>query len=181
MLAVTRGGVDVPPKIRERTCSDTGFGWLKKELVDLPDMVSLQIGTFDERGHRARRQLILSARTHPASPGWVRLSLLDSDERLDGSDGSLVVQRAWLDVLHTYASTWDSGFGHISYSYGLGATALEDCLPPSAYPPQQREPEHTVNECRRYLRGYSWLTIVPKELVGGLGGKEALRATGARQ
>lgn len=50
VLAVTRGGVDVPPKIRERTCSDTGFGWLKKELADLPDMVSLQIGTFDERG-----------------------------------------------------------------------------------------------------------------------------------
>ena len=43
---------------------------LKKELVCLPDMVTLQIGTFDERGHRARRQLVLSA--HPYGvPGWV--------------------------------------------------------------------------------------------------------------
>ncbi|WP_328534922.1 hypothetical protein OG836_15420 [Micromonospora zamorensis] len=179
VLAVTRGGVDVPPKTRERTCSDTGFAWLKKELVCLPDMVTLQIGTFDERGHRARRHLVLSARTHPASPGWVRLALLGSDESLDGSDSSLDVQRAWLDVLHGHASTWDPGFGHISYSYGLGATALEDCLPPGDYPPRQRDPEHTVNDCRRYLRGYSWLTIVPKELVARLGGIDELRATSA--
>jgi hypothetical protein len=32
-------------------------------------------------------------------------------------------------------------------------------------PPQRRHPEHTIAGSRRALRGYSWVTIVPKDLA----------------
>ncbi|MEV0726605.1 hypothetical protein AB0I37_27990 [Micromonospora purpureochromogenes] len=179
VLGVARGGVDAPAKSTERNCSVSGFAWLRRELADLPAMATLEIGTFDERGHRAERQLVLSVRHHPLSPGWLRLAVLEDDRPLDGSVDSLSVQQEWLDALRFYAERRDPGFGHISYSYGVGATALEDCLPPRSFPPEQREPERTVNECRRLLRGYSWLTIVPKELAAQIGGPAALSATGA--
>ncbi|MET8043328.1 hypothetical protein ABZU25_20995 [Micromonospora sp. NPDC005215] len=179
VLTVSRGGVTAPIKTTERNCSASGFAWLRRELADLPAMATLQIGTVDEMGHRGRRHLVLSLRHHPVSPGWLRLSMLESDRRLDGSTDSMAVQRMWLAALRSCAQKWNPGFGHISYSYGTGATALEDCLPPQHCPPQQREPEHTVNDCRRLLRGYSWLTIVPAELAGKLGGSNALAASAA--
>ncbi|MFI7605587.1 hypothetical protein ACIBTV_10720 [Micromonospora sp. NPDC049366] len=179
VLAVSRGGITAPAKMAERNCSASGLSWLRKELADLPDMAVLDIGVFDEMGHRGKRLLMLVVRRHPVSPQWLRLSVLESDEGLDGSAESLRLQQGWLETLRTYAERWDPGFGHISYGHGLGATALEDCLPPRVYPPEQREPEHTVAECRRYLRGYSWLTIVPKELAAQLGGQVAVTETGA--
>ncbi|GAB3957661.1 hypothetical protein GCM10027614_73570 [Micromonospora vulcania] len=92
----------------------------------------------------------------------MRLSVLENDERIDGSAESLAVQQVWLDALRSYADRWDPGFGHIAYGYGVGATALEDCLPRGTTRPSSTSPQHTVNECRRLLRGYSWLTIVPR-------------------
>ncbi|MFU8873575.1 hypothetical protein [Micromonospora sp. SL4-19] len=179
VLAVSRGGITAPAKTTERNCSASGLAWLRKELADLPEMAILDIGVFDESGHRGKRLLMLVVRRHPVSPQWLRLSVLESDERLDRSAESLRLQQGWLETLRAYAKKWDAGFGHISYGHGLGATALEDCLPARVNPPEQREPEHTVNECRRYLRGYSWLTIVPKELAAHLGGQKGVTETGA--
>lgn len=179
VLAISRGGITAPAKTAERNCSASGLAWLRKELGDLPEMAILEIGVFDEMGHRGKRLLSLVVRRHPVSPQWLRLSVLESDERLDGSAESLRLQQGWLKTLRAYAEKWDPGFGHISYGHGPGATTLEDRLPARNYPPEQREPKHTVNECRRHLRGYSWLTIAPKELAAQLGGQVAMTETGA--
>jgi hypothetical protein len=40
-------------------------------------------------------------------------------------------------------------------------------------------PERTIPQSRTQLRGYSWATLVPAELVARLGGIRALRQSGA--
>lgn len=76
LLSVSRGGYEAPAKIPERACSASGFTWLRKELADLPASATLEIGVYDEAGHRGRRDLALVVRHHPASRGWLRLSML---------------------------------------------------------------------------------------------------------
>lgn len=172
ILSVSRGGYDAPAKVAERACSAAGFRWLRKELADLPNAAFLEIGNFDEAGNRGRRRLMLVTRHHPASPGWLQMSIMTSDEDPDDL-------KRLLPVFQATAAAMNPGFGHVSYAYGLGATALEDCLPPQNYPPRQREPEYTIAQSRRYLRGYSWVTIAPQELVARLGGGAGLASTGA--
>lgn len=85
----------------------------------------------------------------------------------------------WLNVLLSYADRLNPGFGHVAYVYGDGATALEHSLLATTHPREVRDPAYTVNECRRFLRGYSWLTILPQALSVRLGGADGLRRTKA--
>jgi hypothetical protein len=45
--------------------------------------------------------------------------------------------------------------------------------------PHRPPPPPILPESRRYLRGYAWLTVCPREIAERLGGADALRATGA--
>lgn len=42
----------------------------------------------------------------------------------------------------------------------------------------RRDPDDSVRDARRHLRGYAWVTVVPPELAARLGGADALAATG---
>ena len=137
------------------------------------------IGRLDERGHRSGRVLTLEVRHLAESSGWLRLhGYVDESSFTDPVVG-LDTQRRWLEVMRSYADISNPGFGHISYNHNEGATALEDALPAAIYPRVERDPDYTVNDCRRFLRGYSWLTVVPAELAARLGGAAGLRSSGA--
>jgi hypothetical protein len=43
----------------------------------------------------------------------------------------------------------------------------------------RRKPVASLEEARRYLRGYEWTTVCPAEIAKALGGADALRASGA--
>jgi hypothetical protein len=88
-------------------------------------------------------------------------------------------QQLWLGLLRAFADRVNPGFGQIEYGYDTtGITALEWSLPPDVEL-EERDPNYTVAHCREYLRGYSWLTVVPAELAERVGGADALRRTGA--
>lgn len=178
IVTVTRGGVTAPAKTAERNCSAAGFRWLRKQLEDPPTRITLEIGHLDDMGHRSGRSVFLTAKHSVHSPGWLVLQARDREHRfLDPAHGP-EVQRGWLAALRSWADQLNPGYGQIAYARGF-ATALEDSLPPAQYPPQHRTPEYTLNDCRQMLRGYSWLTILPAELVKPAGGPDRLRDCGA--
>jgi Protein of unknown function (DUF3396) len=176
------GVVDVyrlPGRGEERNCSTAGMRWLRDQFAQqLPWRAHLWFGRLDERGHRSGALLWLEMRHDEESSGWVRLSgyPLENDF-LDPQTGPAEQQR-WREALYSFADGLNPGYGHIAYAEE-GATALERGFDPRQYPPEWRYPHFTVNDCRRYLRGYSWLTIVSQELAQRLGGVDGLRATGA--
>ncbi|WP_173039631.1 type VI immunity family protein [Phytohabitans flavus] len=179
-VEVSRERVDAPAKATERICSDAGLRWLKEELQDFPSSVDLEIGQLDEAGFRSGWSLFLTVRRAAQSPNWLRLHAVVDEDRFNDRVAGPGLQREWLDVMWSYADRLDPGFGQVAYAYSTsGQTALEDRLRPQEYEREYREPEYTVNECRKFLRGYSWLTIVPKELVSKVGGLDGLRQSKA--
>lgn len=75
--------------------------------------------------------------------------------------------------MRDFADRYSPFFGHVSRSAGplAGDTELEYALNLNFWDP--------ANSWDRYLRGYSWITVVPASLARRVGGAGGLRATGA--
>jgi hypothetical protein len=162
----------------ERNCSTAGMRWLREQFGQLPWRSHLWFGRLDERGHRSDSLLNLELRHDEESAGWLQLSGIPLENSFLHPQAGRAEQQRWLEALFSFADGLNPGYGHIAYWHD-GATALERGFDPRQYPRQWRYPEFTVDDCRRYLRGYSWLTIVPQELAQRLGGVDGLRETGA--
>lgn len=181
IVTLTRWGQSGKQLTAERNASVAGMEWLRRELADVPWRTGLWLGRFDENGHRSGWLANLRVQRMEESPDWLRLSAYVPELMfLDPVDGSML-QRRYLDAVLMRADLWNPGFGHLSYVVNDGATAFEACLRRIDNPIPQEWWDHryTVNYCREFLRGYSWLTIVPEELAARLGGPAALAATGA--
>ncbi|MFI5908279.1 hypothetical protein [Dactylosporangium sp. NPDC051541] len=156
--------------------SPGGLDWLRAEVGrGRPDKTDLYFGVRDAFGHESGQVLVINAAVKEQSPGWLKLSghpLVDG--LLDPHDGP-AEQRRWLDALLRFADTTNPGFGHVSPYYAGGTTALEHAFPPATMPFEARYQEYALNECRTYLRGYSWVTIVAEDLLPRLGGIDRLR------
>ncbi|MGI5175787.1 hypothetical protein ACQEVZ_05580 [Dactylosporangium sp. CA-152071] len=175
VLGVTRGYRETT-----RNCSTAGLQWLRTELgKGQPSRADLWCGVHDEHGARRWQSLVLDV-THDAdeSPGWLALSGNPLVSSFVDPVAGLDEQRLWLAALFTFADRVNPGFGHISLYYDGGNTALERAVP-TTMPFAARYREYALNECRRYLRGYSWVTIVPEELLPRVGGVSRLRDSGA--
>lgn len=152
--------------------------WLREEFRQLPWRSHLWFGRLDKRGHRSGSLLNLELRHDEESPGWLQLSGIALENSFLHPQAGQAEQQRWLEALFSFADGLNPGYGHIAYRHD-GATALERGFDPRQYPRHWRYPEFTVDDCRRYLRGYSWLTIVSQELAQRLGGVDGLRETGA--
>jgi hypothetical protein len=165
----------------ERNASAAGMRWLHRELLKEPRYASLSLDVDDEPG-RSTGAVSLKSAIVPKSPNWLRLSAyLPDADFLDPVRGS-EIQRRYLDGLWSFVDDVNPGFGHIAYlPNDQGATPFEVCLR-NIVNPNPREwwdHEYTVNNCREFLRGYSWLTIIPAEIAVRLGGVDTLAASGA--
>jgi hypothetical protein len=91
----------------------------------------------------------------------------------DGVPAPIAGDHRCLALMRRFAERFSPVFGHVSFSNPdfESATALEVAL--------KAEPKRTLLESDTYLRGYSWLTVVPETIAVRLGGAEALRRTGA--
>jgi hypothetical protein len=163
------------PKPEKRALSSAGLAWLRAQFEEeLPTRVYVETGELGDRPGFTGTDLMAEVVTYRESPGWLRLSAFPPDTRF----ADPAVQRRWLDALFAFADRVDPGFGQISYHYH-GDTALEQRTDHSRYGIERRDVRYALGHCREWLRGYSWLTIVPSGLAGKLGGAQALRATGA--
>jgi hypothetical protein len=100
--------------------------------------------------------------------GYARLlTWLDPD-----IDGDFSADGAEAAFMRGFAGRHAPAFGHVSSANSAlpGETQLEQAL--------KRHPWDTLVEGDRYLRGYSWVTVVPAVLAARLGGATGLRASG---
>ncbi|MEU8080271.1 hypothetical protein AB0B31_33045 [Catellatospora citrea] len=165
-------------KAVERNASAAGMRWLRTQLADMPAQASMWFGRLDKRGHRSGRALSLRARRVAESPDWLRLEAhLDESEFTDPQHGPGLQQR-YLEAVWPFVDGFDPGYGGIDYTFD-GATVFETSMRGPERPRQWWDHTLSVSHCREFLRGYSWLTVLPKELVAVVGGAEALAATGA--
>lgn len=173
------GSVDVASS-RPRKYDAGTMDWLRGRLAEEPLEVNLQFGLVAGTEPDAPTAWWPSLYAHwpEDSLGWLRIGAHVAESLLLDPTHGPEAQQEWLRVLRMFAERANPGFGQIEYGYTWNATALEDALTPDLEL-GDRDPEFTVGQSRRYLRGYSWLTIVPAELVKPLGGAAALRAGGA--
>ena len=174
-LRVDRRPEGRPRRAQERIPSREGMAWLRRELADVPWKVTLEFGHLDDTGFMTGARTVLAAR-HDDAPHRVVLTAYVSESELADPG----VQRFYLDLLRGFADEMNPAFGHIAYPHD-GRTAFEaglrnvDRVPPPhwwSYP-------RTLAHCREALRGYSWLTILPQELLDRVGGLDTLTTSGA--
>lgn len=76
-----------------------------------------------------------------------------------------------VNFMTSFLDEVDPAFGYVSTDFGAGFhTALDLTL--------RRNVVESFSASRDILRGYTWLTIIPKELVARLGGSAALTGSG---
>ena len=89
------------------------------------------------------------------------------------TDGDYAADCPEVAFMRGFAEQHDPVFGHISYvaSPSDGKTQLEQAL--------ILRPRNTLAEWDHYLRGYSWVTVIPAVLAAEIGGMRGLRDSGA--
>jgi hypothetical protein len=75
-----------------------------------------------------------------------------------------------IDAVARALNQADPAFGYVEYDQFSETSNLDVAL--------RRNPNDYLRTSRGLLRGYAWTTICPEELVGRLGGLDALRETG---
>lgn len=117
------------------------------------------------------------------SPTQGRLSV--SSATLDGTWVTLLVEAAadwddvndagyctrWVDFLAATLDQANPAFGIVTHDNLVNATAVDVVL--------HRSHKGSLDDSRRFLRGYGFATVVPTELVDRLGGVRELADTGA--
>lgn len=123
-------------------------------------------------GYSAREMCDIQAERVGGESGFARLTVsFTADIAPDGRLRPVTGDHRCMILLREFAERFTPAFGHVSYSYDGPTTALEEAL--LIFPPQ------TLYDSADYLRGYSWLTVVPSILATRLGGETSLRDSGA--
>lgn len=137
-----------------------------------PVHVHLSLGMLDTDGVPvAGGDLVLRFDASEEDPALATFSLYRDASRPVTTFPDSVFDHG-VEFLHDLCRAEDADFaGAGDPAYAGHRTALDTAL--------RRDPDDSVREARRYLRGYSWITVVPRELAAGLGGAGALTATGA--
>ncbi|MFF0766115.1 hypothetical protein ACFYWH_39900 [Streptomyces sp. NPDC003737] len=100
--------------------------------------------------------------------GWLRVSM-SFRESEEIANPERFARR--LTVLKRFAEDQEVGFGHVSYLYNpLLPTAYEEAL--------NVDPEHSITRHPELVRGYSWITVIAREIWDAIGGVDAIRACG---
>lgn len=181
VLAVVRQPPGRRPVKDVRRASDAGMSWLREELREVPRKARLWLGRTDERGGEQGRMLELQVHRYTDVPEWLDLKAYVDEAAFTDPDHGSENQRRYLDAMFPFADELAPGYGQIAYPINEGATAYEYCL----RDPQHKPPvewwlhPYTLPYSREFLRGYSWLTVIPEDLVATLGSAGALRDSGA--
>ncbi|HEX6500294.1 MAG TPA: hypothetical protein VF054_14880 [Micromonosporaceae bacterium] len=128
-----------------------------------------QVDVYTEESHRAYGCATLTATRVVDDNAWVRLEIAaDLGDAFDPDTG----YDRWVDFMTEVLSDADPAYGEITTVRGDGLnTELDLAL--------RRLDRDSIEQSRRVLRGYAWVTVVPQELVERLGGVAAIEGTGA--
>lgn len=157
-------------RVSGKVISEKNLDWFYRKVSTGPFSAEVGISKLGDKGQPRLRLARLTVERVEGAESWVRLGCNIPEDSLRDP----VFQGAFLRFMKTQANALDPSFGHIAHLYNLGNTALEERLGPPWLLAEQ-----TVPESRQYLRGYSWVTVCPKELSTTVGGKQALLDSGA--
>lgn len=137
-----------------------------------PFRVTLLLSAMIRQGESAKlgSSVLIGVRREADSPGWVRFEASLPPEVVDWH-GSPQLQRELSSFVREWVMEFETCYGHIAEDADSLGTALERSLRQYSW--------DTVPHCRENLRGYSWITVCPAELVVRLGGAPGLEGTGA--
>ncbi|MBV9449899.1 MAG: hypothetical protein JO345_28805 [Streptosporangiaceae bacterium] len=171
---VTKAGQQVfSPKESARVWSPRSWAWFLEQLTDPPHDATLGTAHLSGTGYPEDPRIRMTAVRDKQLPDWLRLAFSAPESCLDAPDR----QRSWLAFIKETADSLNPAFGVIDYLYDslYGQTAIESTVKPLNLMPWF----DGLTMSRQVLRGYDWLTICPRELADRLGGRQALRRTGA--
>lgn len=148
--------------------------WLRQVVDDRAESISVTSGVFTPNGEIGNPDVSVAAVFDEELPEYVKL-VVHLDERvLLDPESAPAAQDGLLRCVRWACDRFEVVFGHVSYRHACGETELERFL--RGY---DGDPTANTPRWRSHLRGYSWLMVVPAEIVGMLGGVDTLRASGA--
>ncbi|MFI6358713.1 hypothetical protein ACIBJF_40335 [Streptomyces sp. NPDC050743] len=157
-----------------RPLSPQSLEWLTRELAEYPTSAYLRLCVLgaEAEPELAEEFVRVSLSTDEDWP-WVAqlqvVSTLSPEREGDTAERS----HRWAGFLHGAAVKVDPTYGHVCDDQPtLGATALDRAI-------HGRSGRTSIRQGRERLRGYSWVTVLPSELVRALGGFAALESCGA--
>lgn len=132
-----------------------------------PFHIHIAIAPLDEDGQKpwAADASIAIDRSHE-QPEWVNFMASCSQAAVPGI-GTADFRRRWADFAHEWAIRLHASYGEVSAG---GGGPFESAVEVKFA---------QVGARSGLLRGYSWVTVCPGDVVGRAGGVEALRASGA--
>lgn len=138
---------------------------LKRLKNSAADILHAEI-TLDRNAGSESESYVLTVEREGGESGFARLMIRNLHDDLS-------LERREIRFMRDFADRCTPVFGHVSRWMGElpGETELECAL--------NRYYGNALIEWGRYLRGYSWITVIPAVLANLLGGAAGLRATGA--
>lgn len=153
------------PRIKHygKPYSDAALKRLRNVASDILDAEIMLKRNTDNKSEEHR----VTVRREGGESGFVRLMIPSLTEINCASECREVI------FMRGFTDKYTAVFGHISRSLGslAGKTELGCAL--------DIDVQNSLENWNRYLRGYSWVTIIPAILAERVGGPDGLRATGA--
>ncbi|MGW2858175.1 hypothetical protein [Streptomyces sp. NPDC001205] len=144
--------------------------WIREHLESAAEFIEVCVGVFGDEGDPGAPLVNFTARFDEELPNYSRLGALLGEEALSAEH---IEERLIRAVKYTAFSS-PVKFLHLSHSNQGGRTELERCLSGI-----QGNPLVNIPKWSQELRGYSWIMVIPSEVVENLGGVGALQRTGA--
>jgi hypothetical protein len=136
------------------------------DLGGRPDAVPLEILDMEADTPTRGRRSVSSATLDGT---WVSLLVQAVADWHDANDAGYCAR--WVDFLAATLDQANPAFGVVTDDNLVNATAVDVVL--------HRSSTRSLDDSRRFLRGYGLATVVPAELVDRLGGVRELADTGA--
>jgi hypothetical protein len=135
-------------------------------IADLGGRLDSSLAIFGPEAEEPTRGRLSVSRTLDGR--WVSL-LVGAVDWHDANDA--VYYTRWVDFLAATLDQANPAFGIVTADNVVNATAVDVVL--------DRRYKRSLDDSRRFLRGYGFATVVPAELVDRLGGVRELADTGA--
>ncbi|MFG3246651.1 hypothetical protein [Streptomyces sp. NPDC048187] len=148
--------------------------WLVRSIDDRAESITVLSGLFTDKGEIGNSDVSVAAEFEEENPSCVKLNVKLSEAALRDPERAATVESSVLRSVRWACNRYNVVFGHFSYRHACGETELENFLRGDAGDPAVNTPNW-----RFRLRGYSWLMVVPGDIVDALGGVELLSASAA--
>lgn len=155
-----------------RVYSEGNWRRFVQRLDRRPLAAEIALQELDQQGVPYSGELSVQVKSLEDYPTWVQLKVSSLVRSEEGELRRPEVAQRWIDFLHRRVSEVSPSFGCINDDLVAKKTMLDSAV-------RRGGAVKSIVQGREVLRGYSWVTVCPAELVSRLGGIAALAESGA--